>query len=160
MLIAWHRPIWPIFMAFNLEAHFYPMLARDPLGEVALSIQNHQKCSTENVKRILRQPHHDQQRGTPITQTIIIQIIWTQVDRGVWEVWTSYTSEFFIYNKVFPCQSCLSFISKFLSALGSKSSKASLRNTAAKTRPHNQVPFHISCFLKLNLLSTICKICL
>ena len=94
MLIAWHRPIWPIFMAFNLEAHFCPMLARDPLGEVALSIQNHQKCSTENVKRILRQPHHDQQRGTPITQTIIIQIIWTQVDRGVWEVWTSYTSEF------------------------------------------------------------------
>ena len=66
----------------------------------------------------------------------------------------------FIYNKVIPYQSCLPFISKFLSALGTKSSQASLRNTAAKTRPHNQVPFHISCFLKLNLLSTICKFCL
>lgn len=48
-----------------------------------------------------RRPRHDQRRETPITQNIITQIIWTQVDRGVWEVWTSYTSDnIFIYNMI------------------------------------------------------------
>ena len=40
-----------------------------------LQIQYPQKFSTENVTQILRRLRHDQQRGTPITQTIIIQII-------------------------------------------------------------------------------------